>query len=142
MPNGNGRIKLSANFWHDEFECSCGCGDGIVSNDLIELLQALRVAVGPLLVTSGIRCKSYNKRIGGAGRSWHCPRNGVSYAADITYLHKDDRTDYNILKLWVLADLSGAKGIGLYKGRLHVDQRPTEKARWIDKSWAWKSDTE
>ena len=53
-----------------------------------------------------------------------------------------DRTDYNILKLWVLADLSGAKGIGLYKGRLHVDQRPTEKARWIDKSWAWKSDTE
>lgn len=109
-----------------------------MANELVGLLQELRVSVGPILITSGIRCKSHNKRIGGASRSWHCPRNGVSYAADITYLRESDRTDYNILKLWVLADLSGAGGIGLYKGRIHVDQRPTDKVRWVDKSWSWK----
>lgn len=142
MPSGNGKIKLSQHFSHNEFECRCGCMEGLVSTELVEVLQTVRYGVrAPLTITSGIRCKKHNTAVGGAKSSWHVPRNGVSYAADITYLRDEDRTDYNVLRLWVLADMAGAKGIGLYAnpGRVHIDVRPTGRVRWIDKSWREKT---
>ena len=106
----------------------------------IALLQKLRDVAGPLKVTSGIRCKEYNASIKGAApKSWHVPRdNGECYASDITYA-TGSISNRRILKLYVLADQAQFKGLGLYKGRIHVDSRPTgRRARWVDHFWNWK----
>jgi len=105
----------------------------------IELLQKLRDAAGPLKVTSGIRCKKHNTEIGGAKRSKHIPdKDGICVASDITYA-TGTLSNRRILKLYVLADqVGGFKGIGLYRGRIHVDSREGRRARWIDHFWNWK----
>ena len=130
--------RLSKNFLAHEFECSCGCGQGQMDPIHIALLQKLRNAAGPLRVTSGIRCKEHNKLIGGASRSQHIPNSqGMVVACDITYA-KGSKSNRNILRLYTLADQLHFKGIGLYKGRIHVDSRPGRRARWIDHFWSWK----
>ena len=108
----------------------------------IELLQNLRDVAGPLKVTSGIRCPAHNAEVGGAKRSKHLPnKDGFCVASDITYA-TGTLSNRRILKLYVLADQivggRGFKGIGLYKGRIHVDSREGRRARWIDHFWNWK----
>jgi len=135
--------KVSKHFSMSEFACKCGCSAQIsIAPDLIRLLEHLRVSTGePILITSGARCKEHNKRIGGAPNSWHVPRYGTNtlYASDITYWDSKKRGKMEILKLYVLADDFNARGIGLYNGRIHVDQRPTKRARWVDSSWSWSN---
>lgn len=108
----------------------------------IELLQILRDVAGPLKVTSGIRCPAHNAEVGGAKRSKHLPnKDGFCAASDITYA-TGTLSNRRILKLYVLADQivggRGFKGIGLYKGRIHVDSREGRRARWVDHFWNWK----
>ena len=72
--------RLSPNFTHDEFSCSCNCGFDDISLLLVEKLQELRDEVGkPIRVTSGCRCASHNRAIGGGLVSSH--QSGL--AADI-----------------------------------------------------------
>ena len=136
--------KLSKHFSQSEFECKCGCGcEVIVSHELLDLLKNMRYALGEgILVTSGARCKKHNDAVGGTLHSWHIPRNHNLYAADITFLNPDRRGPMDILELYVLADRWQAAGIGLYDGRIHVDQRPSKtlhpkRARWVHTSWKW-----
>ena len=131
--------KVSKHFSESEFACKCGCGaEVVVSRELVDLLEGMRVCLGvPLLITSGARCKSHNLKVGGASKSWHVPRNHTLYASDITYWNPKKRDEMGILKLYVLADRLGATGLGLYKGRIHVDRRPSGRARWTHSSWKW-----
>ena len=88
-----GRIQLSENFFLDEFtrsETAARLGldnsvqpDGEVFANLrllcVEVLQPLRDALGPVLVTSGYRSPTLNRLIGGSLASQHC----LGCAADI-----------------------------------------------------------
>lgn len=130
---------LSSSFSKWEFECrgKCGfhCRTARMAPEFVSKLQMLRDRIGkPIQITSGMRCKSHNEKIGGASKSWHIPRDGVCYASDI----RTGRSDEEVLRLYAAADSLGFTGIGLYKGRIHVDMRPTNRARWVDKSWTWK----
>lgn len=60
------------NFRKSEFKCpDCGgYGNGIASS-LLDVLQDLRDKYGSLVITSGYRCPSYNKRVGGVSNSKH-----------------------------------------------------------------------
>lgn len=62
------------NFKKSEFKCPCGhCngyGDGI-SSSLLVTLQKLRDKYGKLQITSGYRCTSHNKEVGGSTNSKH-----------------------------------------------------------------------
>ena len=131
--------KLSKHFSQSEFECRCGCGcEVVVSSDLLELLEEIRVSVrAPLRITSGARCKKHNASVGGAKESWHVPRDNTLYAADVTYWHSRSIDTLGIFQLYALADVGHASGLGIYPGWIHVDQRPTKRARWIDKNWHW-----
>lgn len=131
--------KLSRSFSEWEFackgKCSSVCEDSRMAPEFIAKLQMLRDRIGkPIAVTSGIRCESHNEKIKGAPNSWHIPRDGVCYASDI----RAGRSDEEVLRLYAAADSLGFYGIGLYEGRIHVDMRPTKRARWVDKSWVWK----
>lgn len=82
------RIKLTENFYLDEFECRCGCGFGAriedVDLEMVRGAQMVRSLLGtPLYCVrrtkggnfypagSGCRCVAHNRRVGGAPGSMH-----------------------------------------------------------------------
>lgn len=53
-------------FKRSEFACKCGCGYNDISPELVAKLDAAREEAGvPFVVTSGCRCATHNKRVGG-----------------------------------------------------------------------------
>lgn len=77
----------SANVWDNikhfkknEFTCKCGCGMNNISIELVKVLEEIRNHFGqPCTVTSGCRCATHNKRVGGVQGSRHV----VGKASDI-----------------------------------------------------------
>lgn len=77
----------SANAWDtikhfkkSEFTCKCGCGMNNISIELVKVLEDIRNHFGqPVVVTSGCRCASHNKKVGGVQGSRHV----VGKASDI-----------------------------------------------------------
>lgn len=120
-------IKLSENFMLSEFLCPCGClaGDDLtipMEVPFIMKLQKLRTRFQkPIIITSGYRCPSYNKRIGGAPNSKHC----LGIAADVSCTNSKDR--FTLLNL---AFQIGFSGIGVDRTFLHLDIRESEKVCW------------
>lgn len=114
--------QLSPHFNEDEFRCRhCGelPAEGIAP-DLISKLETLRGVVGkPLIVTSGYRCPTHNKAVGGATKSQHV----LGTAADIS------ARGIGVDELARAAEQVGFGGIGRYQNFVHVDVRPG-KARW------------
>ena len=47
------------------------------------VLQPLRDALGPIVITSGLRVPALNKAVGGSGTSQHCALNGAAADIDI-----------------------------------------------------------
>jgi len=112
-------IKVEYYFSLKEFECPC-CKHVMLHPDLLDKLVKLRHAYGePLIINSGYRCISYNKKVGGVPGSYHL----FGMAADI-YIRGIIPKD-----LAIQADLVGFSGIGLYNTFIHVDVRPL-KERW------------
>jgi len=62
---------LTKNFSRNEFACWCRCGADDIDLRLVDYLQSLRDSVGPIKVTSGVRCKLYNAQVGGSDDSAH-----------------------------------------------------------------------
>ena len=132
-------------FKASEFACPC-CNKTNPSALLVTILDSAREVLGPLRVNSGYRCKEYNAspRIGGSSKSWHVPRGGVSYAADVTYSDPIKRHGEHILRLYIEIENAArrhgvAYGLGLYGGGwVHVDTRGelgAAQARWFKYSW-------
>jgi uncharacterized protein YcbK (DUF882 family) len=127
IPTGEWRGKF---FKHREFACNCNqCGPADVDDALVALLDLIRDAVGqPIKITSGTRCIDYNKASSGAKRSFHLPRDGISYAADFQLGSMSKNTKERILHLYLLADkfsLSESLNTGLiaYPTWIHLDTR-------------------
>lgn len=124
MLEGVNNIQLAKNFNLQEFICrggvSCCGGAVMVDPELIRRLQKMRDELGsPLNIASGFRCPDYNKRIGGAEKSYHMR----GQAADIK------NSNVSIGELYALAQkYFGDGGIGRYKTFIHVDTGP--QRRW------------
>lgn len=73
------------NFKKVEFKCPCGkCngyGDGIASS-LLVTLQNLRDKYGTVKITSGYRCTSHNKEVGGSTNSKHTKGQAADFYLD------------------------------------------------------------
>lgn len=51
-------------FKESEFTCKCGCGETVVSYDLLEMLDEARdFAKTPFVINSGYRCKNHPESI-------------------------------------------------------------------------------
>lgn len=104
-------------FTLDEFRCNC-CGelppDGM-NPVLLEKLDMLRAAINaPIIVTSGYRCETHNRNVGGVKSSTHVKGSG----ADIV-------SQYNVDYMAEIAKRIGFDGIGIYRKKkfIHVDVR-------------------
>ena len=125
--------KLSTNFNSTEFDChgSGCCTSTKVDEDLVKYLQKIREHFGkPVNISSGYRCETHNKNIGGATNS----RHSKGQAADI---YISGVTPAEIAKY---AESIGILGIGLYETDkdghfVHVDTRTT-KAFWYGQAEA------
>lgn len=109
-------IFITKNFKYSEFACP-DCGkDRPLDPKLIYLLQSLRDRIGkPIYISKGggLRCKAYNKRIGGYKYSPHLKGK----AADI------HAKNIGIIDLAIIAKEIGFSRIGLYPFNyfIHVD---------------------
>lgn len=119
--------KLSTNFKSTEFDCQgkgC-CSETVIDDKLVEYLQKIRTHFGkPVNVSSGYRCATHNKNVGGATGSYHAK----GQAADI---YINGVAPAEIAKY---AESIGILGIGLYETAadgyfVHVDTR-TSKSFW------------
>jgi len=120
-------IFLSKNFRFLEIACPC-CGKvRPIDPRLIFLLQSLRNKIGkPIYISigGGIRCKAYNKKIGGYKYSPHL----LGKAVDIHAKNMD------IVTLAKQAKDVGFTRIGLYPSNyfIHVDVlAPRPSASWV-----------
>ena len=115
-------IIIAPHFNLSEFACPC-CQKVMLHPLLLLKLVALRdVLERPVSITSGYRCPSYNRKVGGVANSYHC----IGLAADIKV------KDINLMELLAYAEEIDFSGIGFYEKRhfLHLDVRPTSKSRW------------
>lgn len=119
-------------FRESEFACKCGCGLVSINPILIYALDELRSRLDkPIVITSGVRCESYNNRVEGTPLSYHVPREfGGSRAADICVPNLELMHLYEAVVYY-----GGFTGIGIYPHQnfLHVDMRDGSggEARWL-----------
>ena len=99
-------------FARSEFVCSC-CGKEDMDYDFVEVMDRLRETLGRrLIVTSGWRCKRYNKKVGGKQNSAHL----LGIAADITVVGSQRR--FNIIDYGISL---GITRFGIGKNYMHID---------------------
>lgn len=79
-------IKVSINnFTEAELACRCGCHRLNYDDNFLVLLQAFRLIYGKALIpTSGCRCVSHNKNVGGVPTSLHQCQTKKASAVDVT----------------------------------------------------------
>ena len=129
-------VQLSENFKSTEFDChgSGCCSSTEVDEELVKYLQKIRDYFGkPITVTSGYRCPTHNKNIGGATGS----RHSKGQAADIVV------SGVAPAEVAKYAESIGILGIGLYETNsdghfVHVDTRTT-KSFWYGQSEKYRS---
>lgn len=113
--------KLSEHFISSEFDChgSGCCFETIINEKLVEYLEKIREHFKqPITITSGYRCPTHNKNVGGATGSRHSKGD----AADIVVKGVTPRT------VAQYAESIGILGIGLYETQsdghfVHIDTR-------------------
>jgi len=106
---------IRTHFTNKEMDCSCGC-EKTVASELLVRLEALRALLDkPLLVTSGARCETHNREVGGKQHSWHLK----GLAVDIACVDSNLRVD-------IIRNASKLRfnGIGIAKTFIHLDLRP------------------
>lgn len=110
-------------FNRQEFACKCGCGFDTIDYELSEVLDDVREHFGqPTTVTSGCRCTSHNKSVGGADNSVHTK----GQAADLKV--KNVRPE--AVHQYLINKYKGKYGIGLYSGWVHIDVKTGPARRW------------
>lgn len=121
---------ISPHFSRKEFACKCGCGFATVDVELVQVLEDVRSFTGaPIHISSGCRCRSHNRAVGGK------PASDVSMGSKHMYGVAADVVMGVRLQRRVFAYLDtkypNKCGIGLYpeRGFMHIDVRPN-KARW------------
>lgn len=122
----DGITYLKPNFKVKEFACNDGSDTVLISDELVDLLQKIRdhfrVAV---VINSGYRTSTYNKKVGGATNSQHVKGT----AADIVVKGIDPLTVGQYVE-YIMPDHGG---IGVYQTFTHVDVR-TSRSRWDQRS--------
>lgn len=120
-------IFVSKNFKFSEFACPC-CGKiHPIDSHLSFLLQSLREKINrPIYISKGggLRCKRYNRKIGGYKNSPHLEGRAVDIHAK----------NMDIVSLAKQAKDIGFTRVGLYPSNyfIHVDVlKPRPSASWV-----------
>jgi uncharacterized protein YcbK (DUF882 family) len=109
-------------FTSKETQCKCGCGLDITYRLRDKLNYLRQLYGGPIHVTSGARCKTYNSKVGGVPKSRHIK----GLAADLSFDNLSSQQ-----KIELIECATGTfRGIGIYPNFMHVDLR-IEHGFWV-----------
>lgn len=118
----DGNWLISDHFRVNEFRCKDGTDPVCVDGELVAILEYVRSRFGkPVVINSGYRTPSYNRKIGGAKFSQHM----YGRAADIVLKGVKPEVVYDCL----CEAFPKSCGFGLYSSFVHVDCRKI-KSRW------------
>ena len=124
---------LSKNFSRSEFICRCGA-EGI-SFALVEILQKVRDAVGPMRINSSMRCPYHNNEAGGSPKSSHL----IGLAVDI-------HCDNSLKRYKLISNLikQGIRRIGIRSDFLHcdIDEAKSQDVIWVYETYSPKQSQE
>lgn len=122
---------LTEHFNKWEFKCPCSeCKHRKIHIDLnlIYRLEEIRELIGnkPINITSGLRCKAENNRVGGSKNSPHV----LGKAADIQV------KEVKPIEVALMAKLVNGVRLGIYPNHLHVDVVPPNPSKfWLVKKY-------
>lgn len=124
------RIKLTENFWLDEFQCRC-CHQVKIEPELLEKLQKLRDwAKDSITLNSAFRCVKHNRDIGGVSNSFHVQGKAVD-------INMKGHTKEHLHAMHLQAQVLGFTGIGLYYSKkdgspifMHLDVGTERFRQW------------
>lgn len=125
---------LSPHFSKSEFICKCGkCSTPDINPELINKLEQLHklMNANAIYITSGYRCPSYSKYVGGYMNDAHTK----AIACDIMVVRKANGTPfYDAYTVAEGAERVGFTGIGIIdKHAVHVDIRNTNN--YVNGHW-------
>jgi len=122
MLNEINNIGIAKHFRLSEFACPCCKQVMLHPKLLVKLIELRKILERPVYINSGYRCPKYNQKVGGVVNSYH----RIGLAADIKV------KDISLINLLEVCENIGFGGIGFYekKNFLHLDVRPTKRARW------------
>lgn len=104
---------MTNNFKPEEFECNCGCGLNNMHPNTLFMLEQARDETGvPIVINSGCRCLTYNRKIGSKDTSSHLK----GLAIDIKCMTSRIRS--KIISALIKA---GFNRIGIGKTFVHAD---------------------
>ena len=121
-----GQNNLTEHFKVSEFASHDGADEVFIDLDLVYKLEEIRRHFGsPIIISSGYRTPSWNKKVGGASGSFHTA--GKAFDIIVKGVSPYDVAHF-AQGLWI-------KGIGCYKdeGFVHIDAR-REQAFWYGKA--------
>ncbi len=113
----DGNTKLSENFKVKEFACKDGSDEIKIDSKVVGYLQAARDHFKvPIYINSAYRTPAYNKKIGGASKSYHMQGRAVDHHA---------KGKVALLELARFYESIGCLGIIVYpnSGFVHIDSR-------------------
>ena len=116
----DGNTKLSENFKVKEFACKDGSDEIKIDSKVAGYLQAARDRFKvPIYINSAYRTPAYNKKIGGASKSYHMQGRAVDHHA---------KGKVALLELARFYESIGCLGIIVYpnSGFVHIDSRTTK----------------
>jgi hypothetical protein len=111
-------------FTPDEFACPC-CGKIVINRNFLSILDRTREEYKrPITITSGYRCPSHNKNVGGKDTSSHIKGNAVDISCT---------TDSDRFKLITTLLKKGVFRIGIDKNFVHADtdMEKTDQLVWV-----------
>jgi zinc D-Ala-D-Ala carboxypeptidase len=118
---------MNSYFKKAEFACKCGCRRNEIKQELINKLDKSRdITNTPFIITSGYRCPSHNKSVGGSPSSSHLKGLAVDIKAD------NSQHRMNIVHGLTSA---GFTRIGIHYNFIHADM-DTSKPQ--DLMWVYK----
>lgn len=124
----NDITQLSPHFNVKEFKCKCGGShDILISDELVDKLEKLyaKLNCSKIIITSGYRCATYDKNVGGSGTGQHTKGN----AADTCCYGQDGQPISSKIVCCAAQDIgfSGIANITTAYQYTHVDVRSGSK---------------
>jgi len=114
--------KLIDHFNASEFACKDGTNTLLLDYDLLPLIEKFRQFVGRgVIINSAYRTISYNKKVGGASKSYHT--YGRALDVHFTSSYKNCNT---LDKMCAFFNTLGMKGIIRYGTFVHIDTRTSK----------------
>lgn len=116
----DGNTQISKNFKAKEFACKDKSDAIKIDSTVVGYLQAARDHFGvPIYINSAYRTPAWNKKVGGASKSYHMQGRAVDHHT---------KGKIALLELAKFYESIGCRGIIVYpnSGFLHIDSRTTK----------------